>query len=157
MTANRIDRYVDTAVAHLPEALRPQVAQAVRAQITTDIQARVDSGLTRPAAEHTVLRDLGEPTDHRLRATTLISPRLHRGWRLATSWACATVLPIVFIVLVAVYAVHQDNLWITIFRPIGITLTVAMYLLVAVTGVCALVDRYGAASSEDWPQPSRST
>lgn len=71
----------------------------------------------------------------------LIGQRVYPSWARATRLVCATVLPVVFVVLVIVYAMRQHNVWITIFRPIGITLTVAMYLLVAVTALYVAVDR----------------
>lgn len=149
------DRYVSASVGHLPETLRPKVEQALRFAIADDIEARVASGLTLPDAERAVMRDLSEPADNARRTSMLISPHIYRVWRFVTRLTCATVLPIVYIVLFIVYAVNQGNIWITIFRPVGITMTVAMYVLVAVTGVCALVDRYGFGESDHQPQPSR--
>ena len=149
MSTNRIDRYVCAAVVHLPEALRPDVDETMRAQIANQVHGHVSSGLAQADAERAVLRDLGEPADEISRTATLISPRVYPGWTRAVVWSCATALPIVYVTLVVVFAVHQHNVWVTIFRPVGITLTVAMYLLVAVTAVCALVDRYGVPVRSD--------
>ena len=146
MSTNRIDRYVGAAVDHLPEALRSDVEKMMRAQIADRVHDQVLSGLAPADAEAAVLRDLERPVDETATTAALISPRAYRGWTLATLWSCATALPIVYVTLVVVYAVRQHNLWITVFRPVGITMTVAMYLLVAVTAVCALADRYGAST-----------
>lgn len=75
------------------------------------------------------------------RPRVLVSDRVYAAWARTTRLVCATVLPIVFIVLVVVYSAHHDGVWVDIFRPIGVTLTVAMYLLVGVTTAYALVDR----------------
>lgn len=146
MSANRMDRYVDAAIDQLPEALRSDVEKMMRAQIADQLHHHVSSGLAPADAETAVLRDVKKPDYDSATTAALISSRVYRAWALATLWSCATALPIVYVTLVVVYAVRQRNLWITIFRPVGITMTVAMYLLVAVTAVCALADRYGGST-----------
>lgn len=68
----------------------------------------------------------------------LIGPRTYRSWSRATR---ALVLPIVLIVLVVTRLAHHDGIWASIFPPIGISLTVGMWMLVIVTALFAAIDR----------------
>lgn len=81
------------------------------------------------------------------RPLVLISAASYSSWSRAVRGICAVVLPIVFVVLVVVRVAHRDGVWASIFPPIGITLTVAMYLLVGVTAIYARLDRLRSSAA----------
>ena len=158
MTTTLTDRYVAATVRHLGVRQRPEIERELRAAIADDIDARVASGQAVADAEYSAVAELGDPEELAARYAqtphALISRRVYPEWVKFTRLSCVTVLPIVFVVLVVVYAVHQHNVWVTIFRPIGVTLTVAMYLLVAVTALFVAVDRHKAQQGVDMPAPA---
>ena len=146
MTTTLTDRYIAATVRRMPARQRPEIERELRAAIADDIDARVAGGQAAADAEYAAVWELGDPEQlagrYAQTPQALISHRVYSEWAKLTRLTCVTVLPIVFIVLVVVYAVHQSNVWITIFRPIGITLTVATYLLVCITALFVAVDRH---------------
>lgn len=72
----------------------------------------------------------------------LIGPNTYRFYVRAVSLMCATVLPLAYLFNDIGRAVRGENVGSLIFGPIGPTLTVAMYLLVGVTVLFVLVDRF---------------
>lgn len=155
MTPTLTDRYVAATMKHLPVNLRPEIERELRAAIADDIDARVANGQDPTDAEYAAVSEFGDPEELATRYAqtpqALIGRRVYADWVKTTRIACLTVLPIVFVVLVVVYAVHQSNIWVTVFRPIGVTLTVAMYLLVLVTALFVAVDRHRAQHGPDTP------
>ncbi|QKG19185.1 permease prefix domain 1-containing protein [Actinomadura verrucosospora] len=160
MTATLTDRYVAATLRRVPDKRRPDVEREVRAAIGDGIDARVRQGQPAADAEYAALTELGDPArlaaGYAGRATALIGPATYPAYISALRGVCWTVLPVVAAVLVIVYRAHGDNAWVSISRPIGVTLTVAMYLLVCVTVLFALVDRdrdrgaEPAAGAEPW-------
>lgn len=144
-TSTFTDNYITAVLSHLPDQKQNQTEHDLRATIAARTLRRVDSGDDPNAAEYATLESLGDPAALAARYVhgngALISARIFHSWSLAIRWTCATVLPCLYLILVIVYAVNQDNIWITIFRPVGIVLTVGVYLLAAVTALYALIDR----------------
>lgn len=138
------DKYIAEMLSHLPQR-QQQVENDLRATIAANTMRRVNKGDDPEAAEYSTLAALGDPAVLATRYLhgngVLISTRIFRSWSVAVRWACATVLPGLYLILVIVYAINQDNIWITIFRPVGIVITVGVYLLVAMTALYALIDR----------------
>lgn len=153
MTMTLTDRYIAATVRRMPTRQRPEIEQELRAAIADDIDARVAGGQSPADAEYAAVSELGDPEQlagrYAQTPQALISHRVYSEWAKLTRLTCIRVPPIVFIVLVVVYAVHQTNIWITIFRPIGITLTVAMYLLVCITALFAAADRHRTQQGAD--------
>lgn len=139
------DRYIATTVRHIPEKQREDIERELRAAIADDVDARVAHGQTLTDAEYAALRELGDPTRlatrYAQRPAVLIGPSSYPDYVKAVRSACTTLLPILYIVLLLVRRAHGDNVWETIFRPLGATLNVAMYLIVALTALFAAVDR----------------
>ncbi|MGX1703015.1 permease prefix domain 1-containing protein [Microbacterium sp. NPDC055357] len=78
------DRYIDAAMRTVPEKQRADLAAELRASIDDQIDARLDEGLARDAAEHAVLTELGDPdklaADYTDRPLFLIGPRYYLTW-----------------------------------------------------------------------------
>lgn len=148
---SRTDAYISTALTHLPSHRQEQADRDLRATIAAHVAHRIGDGDTPEVAERAALETLGDPSAVALRYLhghrALISPHLFSAWSLVTRWTCAIVLPCLYLVLVIVFAVTQDTLWITIFRPVGIVLTVGVYLVAAITALYALIDRQTAGSA----------
>jgi hypothetical protein len=147
MIGSLSDRYIAVTLRELPEDQRAEVERELRVAIAANIEVRVATGETPTDAEYAALRDLGAPmvllaAQYARAPSALIGQRLYCDWVRVVRSTCATVLPIVLVVLVIVRAAHHDNIWAVIFPPLGITLTVAMYLLVGVTALFALIDRH---------------
>lgn len=78
------DRYIDAAMRTVPEKQRPDLAAELRGSIDDQVDARVDAGEDRAAAERAVLTALGDPeklaADYTDRPTFLIGPRYYFAW-----------------------------------------------------------------------------
>ncbi|MFG1958892.1 permease prefix domain 1-containing protein [Nonomuraea sp. NPDC049028] len=152
MTTSLTDRYVAHTVRHLPERHRREIERELRAAIADDIEARTAHGEAPADAEYAALRELGDPAHlaarYVHRAMALIGPDTYPGYVHALRVACWSVLPALYVVLALVLRAHGENAWTAIFRPIGITLTVAMYLVVGVTALFAIADRQRGAHPE---------
>lgn len=148
MNTDSTDDYVAAVVRQIPQRKRAEVERELRALIADEIDGRIASGEPAVGAERSALRDLGDPgalaDRYHPGARVLLSGRVYRAWSRASFWSCAVVLPIVYVVLVVVRAVHGDNLGAVIFLPLGVTITVAMYLLVGMTALFAAIDRHDA-------------
>ncbi|NUR85895.1 MAG: hypothetical protein HOY71_17590 [Nonomuraea sp.] len=154
MNVTLTDRYVAAVARRLPDRQRREIALELRASIGDEVEARIAVGEGTAQAEHAVLRDLGDPA--RLAAgyarhpLALVGPDSYPAYVRALRVSCATVLPVVYVVLALVFRAEGAGAWAALSRPLGITLTVAMYLLVAVTGLFALADRRPGARADPW-------
>ncbi|HWD04036.1 MAG TPA: hypothetical protein VG674_16465 [Amycolatopsis sp.] len=148
MTTTLTDRYVAATVRHVAGKHRGEIDRELRAAIADDVEARVAMGENPAGAECAALADLGDPahlaTRYADKATVLIGPATYLHYVRALRLLCATVLPITYVVNGIGHWVRRENAGAAIFSPFGVTLTVAMYLLVGVTGLYVLVDRFGS-------------
>lgn len=146
MATTLTDRYVAATVRRVAGKHRREIDRELRAAIADDIEARIERGESPAQAEYAALSELGDPAHLAARyadqSAVLIGPNTYPSYVLALRLLCATVLPIAYIVNDIGYWVRGDSLGDRIFGPIGITLTVAMYLLVGVTVLFVLADRY---------------
>ncbi|MCX4098627.1 permease prefix domain 1-containing protein [Nocardia sp. alder85J] len=155
MTHTLTDRYVHVAVAHIPRQRRRDTERELRSAIADDIDARLAGGESAARAEYAALRELGDPIRMAARYTyaarALIGPDSYPSYVQATRGTCATVLPILYVTLVLVQHARNHDLWMTFLRPLGITVTVAMYLLVILTALFVLGEhtRAAAGGAED--------
>ncbi|WP_405914049.1 permease prefix domain 1-containing protein [Streptomyces sp. NBC_00963] len=151
MTATLTDRYVISVARRVPDKERSDIERELRAAIGDDIDARVDRGQAPDEAEFAALSDLGNPA--RLaaryvhRPVALIGPDLYPEYRQALRGVALAVLPAVYVVLAIVFRARGENVWVTLFRPLGDTVNVAVYLFVCVTVLFAAVDRAVGAKS----------
>lgn len=83
-TTSLTERYVDAAMRTVPEKQRADLGAELRASIDDQIEARVDGGEPRDAAERAVLTELGDPdklaAQYTERPLWLIGPRYYLTW-----------------------------------------------------------------------------
>lgn len=97
-TMTLTDRYVAAAMRTVPERSRDDLAAELRVSIDDQIDARVEQGEPRDAAEREVLTELGDPdalaAGYTDRPLYLIGPRLYLVWWRLLKLLLAIVLPI---------------------------------------------------------------
>jgi hypothetical protein len=90
-TTTLTDRYIAAAMRTVPEAQRADLAAELRGSIDDQIDARVEDGDERDAAEYAVLTELGDPeklaAGYTDRPLWLIGPRHYLDW-----WRLLTLL-----------------------------------------------------------------
>ena len=78
------ERYVAAALRTVPEHQRADIGEELRGSIADQIDARVEGGEERDAAERAVLTDLGDPdklaADYLDRPLWLVGPRYYLDW-----------------------------------------------------------------------------
>jgi hypothetical protein len=146
MTTSLTDRYVAATVRHVAGKHRKEIERELRSSIADDVEARVELGEEPDRAEYAALIELGDP-DHLAgryadRSTVLIGPRTYLIYKRALVLSMLTVLPIVYLVNGIGRWVRHENVGGAIFAPLGVTLNVAVYLLVGVTLLYVVVDRH---------------
>ncbi|MGK4579539.1 permease prefix domain 1-containing protein [Kitasatospora sp. HPMI-4] len=145
MTAALTDRYIAATVRRVPDKQRREIEQELRAAIADDVEARIRRGEAPADAEYAALCELGDPDRLAARyahpAVALIGPDTYPEYLHALRGACKNVLPFVYIVLALIHRAHGENAWAALLRPIGSTMTVAVYLAVCVTVVFVIADR----------------
>ena len=153
MTTSLTDRYVAATVRHVGGKHRGEIERELRAAIADDVEARVELGEEPGRAELAALTELGDPahlaTRYADRATVLIGPRTYPTYKRFLGFACVTVLPVVYLINSVVYWARGENAGTAIFGPIGVTLNVAVYLLVGVTLLFFAADRVAADHDAD--------
>ena len=158
MTTTLTDRHVAATLDRLARKHRRQIDQELRAAIAEAIEAHIEQGQSPAEAEYAALKELGDParfaTRYADRSAVLIGPNVYRSYVIALRLPCAIVIPVVFIMNDIGYWTRGDSVGTGIFGPIGITLTAAMYLLVAVTVAFLLVDRSAVDGSDGRNAPS---
>lgn len=145
MTTTLTDRYVAATLQPVARKHRREIDQDVRATIAESIDAHIAQGQSRTQAEYAALTELGDPARFAARYAdryaVLIGPNVYRSYVITLRLLCAIVIPVVFIANDIGYWTRGESVGARIFGSIGITLTAAMYLLVAVTVGFLLVDR----------------
>lgn len=145
MTTNLTDRYVAATLRRVPERHRPDIERELRAAIADDVDARLANGGSDKDAEFGVLRDLGDPirlaAGYSNRSLTLIGPDLYPSYVRSLTVLGLATLPALAAVLVVVSAAQGRGFWASIFGPLGVTLTVAVYLAFVVTVLFAVAER----------------
>ncbi|WP_035859149.1 permease prefix domain 1-containing protein [Cryptosporangium arvum] len=147
-----IDRYVFTAVRHVPEKQRTDIDRELRASIDDAVDARIEAGEDHDAAVDATLRELGDPRrladQYADRPQYLLGPDLYPVWRGIMKMLYTIVLPIVVVVLAGIQAVADPNIGRIIGTSIGATLTIAAHMLFWTTGVFWILDRTGVGREE---------
>ncbi|GAA0238933.1 permease prefix domain 1-containing protein [Cryptosporangium japonicum] len=147
-----IDRYVFTAVRHVPEKQRTDIDRELRASIDDAVDARIDAGEDRDAAVHATLRELGDPRrladQYADRPQYLLGPEMYPVWLRTMKMLYTIVLPIVVVVLTGIQAVADPNIGRIIGTSIGATLTIAAHMLFWTTGAFWILERTGVGREE---------
>lgn len=146
------DRYVAATMHRVAGKHRREIDQELRAAIAETIEPHIEQGQSLAQAGYVALKELSEPARFAARyadrSAVLIGPNVYRSYAIALRLPCAIVIPVVLIVNKIGYWTRGDSVGTRILGPIGITLTAAMYLLVAVTAAFLVVDR-GAVDGSD--------
>ncbi|WP_137843077.1 permease prefix domain 1-containing protein [Microbacterium sp. 2FI] len=146
------DRYVDAAMRTVPESQRADLAAELRASIDDQIDARVDNGESRDAAERAVLTDLGDPdklaAGYTDRPLHLIGPKYYLDWWRLLKLLLWIVLPAAAFGVALAQTLEGESfgaimgtLWVTL-------LSVGVHLCFWTTLVFVIVERSGAARAE---------
>lgn len=156
-TATLTDRYVDAAMRTVPEAQRADLAAELRVSIDDQIEARVEQGEPRSAAERAVLTELGDPdklaADYTDRPLWLIGPRYFlQWWRLLKLLWWIVIPSAVFGVSLAMvidrasFGEIMGAIW-------PLALTVGVHVAFWTTLVFAIVERTEARGKESLVEP----
>jgi hypothetical protein len=139
------DSYVAATLRRVPLGQRAEIERELRASIADAVEGRLARGATAEAAEFDTLSELGDPAilaaNYSGRTLALIGPDTYTNYLTALKVFGWTVLPIVFVVVVAVSIAQGKDIIGSIFGGIGQTITVAVYLGFFVTLAFVFVDR----------------
>jgi hypothetical protein len=145
ITSALTDSYVAATLRRVPLGQRAEIERELRASIADGVEGRIEHGATPKAAEFDTLSDLGDPAllaaNYSGRTLALIGPDTYTSYLTALRVVGWAVLPIVFIVVVAVSIIQGKGILGAIFGSFGQTITVAVYLGFFVTLAFVFVDR----------------
>jgi hypothetical protein len=141
------DRYVWGVLRAVPSSQRADLEPEVRALVADAVEARVDAGEDRTAAERAALQELGDPellaaryTD---RSLVLIGPRYYPEWRRLLTLLLPIVVPLAIIVTTAAAWMGgkpgTELIGVAVTSGIGVTTQLVFW----VTLVFALLERSG--------------
>lgn len=163
MTTTLTERYITATVKTLPPATQGDVRAELEASIADAVEARVEQGEERGAAERTVLTGLGDPAilaaGYADRPLHLIGPRYYLTW-----WRLLKLLLIIVpACTVGAVALGQTlanaPVGTIIGQSIAVGLSVVVHLLFWVTLVFVVLERTGADTGVHWtvdqlPEPT---
>lgn len=145
METNLTDRYVDAVTRTVPEKQREDVAAELRASISDQIDARLETGAERRDAERAVLLELGDPdklaADYSDRPLFLIGPRLFLTWWRLLKLLWWIVVPLAAFGIALGQTLAGAPFGAIVGTTIGGSIAVATQLAFWVTLVFALVER----------------
>ena len=108
------DRYVATVLSSIPENRRGDVDRELRAAIDDAIEAKIEQGEQPPAAETTVLTEMGDPAllaaGYSDRPLYLIGPRFYLPWQRLMRKLLAVIPLLAGTVAAVVHLVTGDGL-----------------------------------------------
>ena len=154
MTATLTDRYIAATVRSLPESLREEVGDELRASIADAVEARAENGEPLEHAERAVLTELGDPgilaAGYADRPLHLIGPKYFLTW-----WRLLKILLVVVPACAAGgVAIAQALTGAGIGEIIGEVIIVVLSVIVHVTFWTTLVffvlERTGADTGARW-------
>lgn len=157
------ERYVSATVRSLKPAAQEDVRSELQASIADAIEARLEHGEPREAAERAVLTELGDPdilaAGYADRPLHLIGPRYYLTWLRLLK----TLLIIVPLCAVGGVALAQTLAGASVGQTIGevaaVGASTVVHLCFWVTLVFVMLERTGADTGTDWdvgqlPEPS---
>lgn len=157
------DRYINAAVAGVPDPARKDVADELTASVADAVDALVAGGLTRQDAEVKALTELGDPAvlAERFggRPRHLIGPDHYREYTQLLKTLLAVVLPIVAIGSLLAQALAGAPAIDGLLSTGGILFQVGVQIAFWVTVVFAVLERTGTPTSgkqwtpADLPEP----
>lgn len=150
MNATLTDRYLYAVTRSVPEKGRADVHAELSASITDAIDARVDGGEHRDAAERAVLTQLGDPdrlaADYSDSPTFLIGPRYFFEWRRLVVLLLWVIVPIGAVGIALAEVLQGGDIGEIIASAITGALSIALHVGFWVTLVFAILERNPGAS-----------
>ncbi|KRA24363.1 hypothetical protein ASD65_07940 [Microbacterium sp. Root61] len=149
---NLTERYIYAATRSVPEKSRDDLRAELEASIADAIDARVDEGESRDAAERVVLTDLGDPdrlaADYSDRPAFLIGPRYYFEWLRLLKVLLWIVVPIAAVGITLGEVLSGGDIGEIVAAAIGGLLTVALHVAFWVTLIFAILERTADAAPE---------
>lgn len=150
MTPTLTDRYLYAATRSVPEKNRADLAAELEASITDAIDARVDAGEPRDAAERAVLTEMGDPdrlaADYTDRPSFLIGPRYYFEWLRLVKILFAIVLPLAVLGVGLGQLLSGAGVGALIGTLVVSIITISLHLVFWPTLVFALLERNPGSS-----------
>lgn len=147
------DRYIDAATRTVPERVRADLAAELRASIGDQVDARVEAGEDRGAAERVVLTELGDPdklaADYADRPLRLIGPRYYLAWWRLLKLLLWIVLPCVVFGVSLGLTLSGETVGAVIGTTAVVLFHATVHLCFWTTLVFALVERASGRGSDD--------
>ncbi len=154
-TATLTARYVDAAMRTVPEKQRADLAAELRASIDDQIDARVEAGETRDAAESAVLTELGDPdklaAGYTDRPLHLIGPKYFLIWWRLLKLLLWIVPPIVAFAVALGQTISGAGIGEVIGTTVLATMGTILHLAFWTTLVFAVIERTEATSAQTVP------
>lgn len=139
------DRYVDAAMRTVPEKQRDDLAAELRTSIDDQVEARIEQGETRDAAERAVLTDLGDPeklaADYTDRPLYLIGPRYYLEWWRLLKLLLWIVLPTAGVGVALARTLTGSDIGEVIGGTVVTLMTVALHVVFWTTLIFVIVER----------------
>lgn len=139
------DRYVDAAMRTVPDKQRDDLATELRASIDDQVEARLEQGESRDAAERAVLTDLGDPdklaAQYTDRPLWLIGPRFYLEWWRLLKLLLWIVLPTAAFGIALARVLGGSDVGEVIGGTIVTLMTVALHLAFWTTLIFVIVER----------------
>lgn len=149
------ERYVNAAVAGLPESQRDDVAKELRASVTDAIEDLTASGLSHEQAELRALTDLGDPAvlaeSFGGRPRHLIGPDYFSQYSGLLRTLLLVVVPIVGLATLAAQALAGISPVSALFSALGVMFQVGVQIAFWVTVVFAVLERsHSPVPARNW-------
>jgi hypothetical protein len=146
MSTNTLtERYVHEVVRRIPADQRDDVAEELRTTIADTMDAHGSDDPT--VAEREVLTEMGDPIQlaarYADRPLALIGPKLYPSYIRLLKILLSAVLPVVVVAIVALDVLDNNDVGSAFGAGIGAVLTVGGQMIAWLTGVFALVERFG--------------
>lgn len=149
-TATLTERYIHAATRGVPEKSRADLGTELSASIADAIDARVEAGETRDAAERAVLTEMGDPdrlaADYSDRPAFLIGPRYYFEWRRLVKILLAIVLPLAAFGIGVGQLLSGAGFGEAVASVVVALFTIALHLIFWPTLVFAILERNGGPS-----------
>lgn len=141
------DRYVDAAMRTVPEDQRDDLAAELRTSIDDQIEARVEQGEARDAAEYAVLTDLGDPdrlaAQYTDRPLWLVGPRYFFDWWRLLKLLLWIVIPIASVAVALAQLLSGADIGEIIAEVVVVAMNVALHVFFWVTLIFVILERTG--------------
>lgn len=154
MSTSLTERYIAATIKDLPQELHDEVRPELAASIADAVDARLEQGQPREAAEREVLTDLGDPAvlaaGYADRSLQLIGPRFYLTWWRLLKRLLIIVPIVVFTVVVFVEILSGGDFGDVLGGAIPSTITAGMHVCFWVTLVFFILERSDADTGLTW-------